>query len=58
MFKQHILKQGKHDLVYQGNCLEGKNTNERGMERKQVQRVDDKNRNEDFALKVLLKPII
>jgi hypothetical protein len=38
MFKQHTLKQGKHELVYQGNRLQGKRTKERGMERKKIQR--------------------
>ena len=38
MSKQRILKQRKQELVYQGNRLQGKKTNERGMERKKVQR--------------------
>jgi hypothetical protein len=38
LFKQRILKQGKQELVYQGNNLQGKKAKERGMERKQVQR--------------------
>jgi hypothetical protein len=42
LFKQHKLKQGKHELVYQGNHLRGKRTKERGMARKQIQRQEGK----------------
>jgi hypothetical protein len=42
MFKQHTLKQGKHELVYQGNRLQGKRTKGRGMERKKIQRQERK----------------
>ena len=38
MFKQHTLKQGKQQLVYPGNRLQGKRTNGSGMERRKIQR--------------------
>jgi hypothetical protein len=36
--QETYIKQGKHELVYQVNSLQGKKTKERGMERKQVER--------------------
>jgi hypothetical protein len=42
MFKQHTLKQGKHEFVYQGNHLQGKRTKGRGIERKKIQRQEGK----------------
>jgi hypothetical protein len=36
-FKKHTLKQGKHDLVYRGNHLQGKRTKGSGMARRKIQ---------------------
>jgi hypothetical protein len=37
LFKKRTLRQGKHELVYQGNCLQGKNTKGSGMEKRKIQ---------------------
>jgi hypothetical protein len=37
MFKRHTLKQGKQELVYQGNHIQGKRTKIGGMARRQIQ---------------------
>jgi hypothetical protein len=42
LFKKHTLKQGKHELVYQVNRLQGKRTKERGMARNKIQRQERK----------------